>query len=129
LDLPVMRVSPIELTHRGLSINIPGSVEFDKQVNITFLESGPKILKFFDAWRAMVGKISLPLSYSQDGSLDSIKGSYSVSLLKRNLSTAFTIVFEGVFPLSIELGQAVGDKGADILRPVVSFSYDYFYFS
>ena len=128
VDLPIIRISPLEVVHRGLSVNVPGSLELDKQVNVTFLESSMKIIKFFEVWRAMVSKIALPVSYSTSGSFQGLKGSFSLTMLNRQLKPAFTVVFEGVFVLSMELGQAVGDKGADVLRPNVSFSYDYFYY-
>lgn len=128
VDLPVVRISPLEVVHRGLSINVPGSLDFDKQVNVTFLESNNKIIKFFEVWRSMVSKISIPVSYSTSGSFEGLKGSFSLTMLNRQLKPLFTVTFEGVFVLSMELGQAVGEKGADVLRPNVSFSYDYFYY-
>lgn len=129
LDFPRMQVQTTELVHRGLSINLPSPVEFDKQVSITFLETESKpILKMFEVWRAMASKIALPYSYSPDGTYESLKGAMRLSQLSRKGEVLFTINFEGVFVVSLDLGQASEAKGADILRPVVGFSYDYFYF-
>lgn len=129
LDFPRMQAQPQELLHRGLSINIPSPVDFEKQVSITFLETKDlRILKLFEVWRAMVSRISLPVSYSPDGTYEGLKGSFSVTLLSRKLEPLVTIVFQGVFVLSLDMGQASEAKGADLIRPVVTFSYDFFYY-
>lgn len=129
LDLPRPQVSTIEVVHRGVSINVPGHVDFEKQVSVSFIEtSSKKIIKLFEAWRSMASKISLPVGYTPTGNVNSLKGSFKVTVLNRKLKPLFSVFFEGVFVVSLDLGQVVGDKGADIIRPTITFSYDYFYF-
>lgn len=129
LDFPRMQVQPFELVHRGLSINIPSPIDYEKQVSITFFETESKpILRLFEVWRAMVSKITMPFSYSGDGTFESLKGAIRLTMLSRQGKGLFTINLEGVFVLSLDLGQASEAKGADIIRPIVGFSYDYFYF-
>jgi len=127
LDLPRLQVSTIEVVHRGVAVNIPSFVDFDKQVSVTFIETSSKrVVKLFESWRSMCSKLSLPVGFSD--SFNSLKGSFKVTLLSRQLKPLFSVVFEGVFVVSLDLGQAVGDKGSDIARPNVTFSYDYFYY-
>jgi hypothetical protein len=129
LDLPRIQVSTIEVVHRGVSVNVPSHVDFDKQIAVTFIEtSSKKIIKFFESWRSMVSKISIPVGYTPTGNINTLKGSFKVTMLNRQLEPLFSVFFEGVFVVSLDLGQAIGDKGADIVRPTITFSYDYFYF-
>lgn len=129
LDLPRMQVQPFELVHRGLSINIPSPLDFEKQISVTFLELENKpILRMFEVWRAMVSKITMPFSYSGDGTFENLKGAMRLTMLSRKGERIFEVNLEGVFVISLDLGQASEAKGADIIRPVVGFSYDYFYF-
>lgn len=129
MDFPRMQVPPQELTHRGLTINIPSPVDLERQISITFLETRDlRIVKLFESWRAMVSRIALPVSYSPDGTYEGLKGSFSLTLLSRDHKPLLYMIFQGVYVLSMDMGQASEAKGADLIRPVVSFSYDYFYY-
>ncbi len=59
--------------------------------------------------------------------VDDIKADLKLFLLNRQLTPIWEFTLYGAWPTDFDPGgQLVGDKGADIMRPTITFQYDYF---
>lgn len=127
IDLPRYDVQISQIQHRGLTIQNPQIIDFQRTISITFLEQEDALVsRWIDLWREGIAQIRFPVASQRSFSLRDLKANLKISLLDRSLKRrALTYFVYGLWPQSVDPGQLSGEKGADIVRINVVFSYDY----
>ncbi len=128
VDLPKWEVSPVQVLHRGYIFQLPSIWDTPRSLTTIFLETIDKpVFKLLEAWREVVAQTSWAGSSSDDYQTSSIKADLRIIMYNRQQNPVLEYNIYGVFPINVDFGQLVGDKGADIFRINVTWSYDYYF--
>lgn len=128
IDLPKWEVAPIQVLHRGYIFQLPSIWDTPRSLTTLFLETMDKpVFKLLEAWREIVAQTSWAGSSDKDFKISNIKADLKITLYNRQQNPVLEYKLYGVFPTSVDFGQLVGDKGADIFRINVTWSYDYYF--
>lgn len=124
VDIPRATLLPIQVDIRGHRYFVPGDTEFTPTITLTLLETAD--MNVSDAmlkWR----ELAYDTMAGYKSPVDDIKADLKLFLLNRQLQPIWEFTLYGAWPTDFDPGgQLVGDKGADIMRPTVTFQYDFF---
>ena len=124
VDIPRATLLPIQVDIRGHRYFVPGDTEFTPTITLTLLETAD--MNVSDAmlkWREW----AYATMFGYKSPVDDIKADLKLFLLNRQLQPIWEFTLYGAWPTDFDPGgQLVGDKGADIMRPTVTFQYDFF---
>lgn len=124
VDFPRATLLPIQVDIRGHRYFVPGDTEFEPTITLQLLETDDmRVLNALLKWREWAYG-------TMDGyknPVDDIKADLKLFLLNRQLEPIYEYTLYGAWPTAFDPGgQLVGDKGADILRPTITFQYDFY---
>jgi len=102
----------------GMRIQIPGDYYYDNQIQLGLVETvDASVLNFISSWRAYCKRVPKTTIIN-----DTI---IILQLLDRQLEPFYTFTLYGCFLESYDYGGSLSD-GSEVLRPVLTISYDYF---
>lgn len=126
MDVPRLNINPIQIDIRGHRFYVPGDKEFDSTFTLQLHEtSDTPVAQAFYTWFTLIQETYT--GFRSDPSLTQLKADLKLTLLDRNLNPRWEYRLYGAWPQTIDYGgQVVGDKGADIIRPTITFNFDWF---
>lgn len=120
--IPKSTNQKLKATIRNNYIYQPGVQEYDSQITLTFLETVDNTIKqMLQQWREACHNTNTGAA----GAKTDVEGTILLNLLNRQDEPIWSFTMIGCFLEDFDLGT-LESEGADLVRPNVTLSYDYF---
>ena len=130
ITIPTITMEPIEIVIKGQKIPVPGRVNQEKTVEMTFILDEYHVLwEMFNNWIIGLDNRNMtPKNDQSSGLLNSLANRGNIALKTRDYlesasDSPMVYIFQGVFPTSVT-GPAFNSEGANEIQEfTVSFAY------
>ncbi len=123
--IPKKTIQSIEYSVRGHKVKVPGPIdEGGNQITLTFIETADMLIhNFLREWR----EICVETKTGKHRPVEEVKCDILLFYLNRQNEPIWRYKLIGCYLEDYEAGgELTGDPNADILRPTLTISFDYF---